>query len=478
MSDLTSSLPVPTTRRLSSPVKIMSLPTHSLPLQEQPVTSRNIKTTMPAPFIKPKAESRKTLIERSTAIAKDVKTKATLTARPRPTSATSHNRAKSTSTIMSSRTPIENRSSNINGRAEYSRPSSVNSNRSRSEHETVVSLATNSRTSSAAGDRAENAQTAVKKVRRPAWDTKGRLEDMEDAYKELKDQFVTARSESSVEKNTISTELQDERDRSANLLLQKQAIQVQFDSANEQIGKLQGTIHFNRMEHEQLLHRHKMDLEHEKSVFARSELQIRSIVADRDRDLDATRREAEALKRHLDTIIENKTKDVCSLQNELERQKQDLLRERRVSSLLKDQLAEVSAASTTLNMQIESLKMALQRVEDEKSVLMRTISNRDEALQSSIAEQAQIQYKLINEETQRRILHNQIQELKGNIRVFCRVRPKLASETSDMPSVRLPERPDEIEVTASGAEMSLTGKEDKTYSFRFDKVSQAGSKMI
>ena len=31
----------------------------------------------------------------------------------------------------------------------------------------------------------------------------------------------------------------------------------------------------------------------------------------------------------------------------------------------------------------------------------------------------------------RRTLHNTIQELKGNIRVFCRIRPVLADETSE-----------------------------------------------
>ena len=36
--------------------------------------------------------------------------------------------------------------------------------------------------------------------------------------------------------------------------------------------------------------------------------------------------------------------------------------------------------------------------------------------------------KLRWEETQRRKLHNQVQELKGNIRVFCRVRPLLGDE--------------------------------------------------
>ena len=41
---------------------------------------------------------------------------------------------------------------------------------------------------------------------------------------------------------------------------------------------------------------------------------------------------------------------------------------------------------------------------------------------------ANLDAKLRSEETIRRDLHNTIQELKGNIRVFCRVRPMLCSE--------------------------------------------------
>jgi hypothetical protein len=39
-----------------------------------------------------------------------------------------------------------------------------------------------------------------------------------------------------------------------------------------------------------------------------------------------------------------------------------------------------------------------------------------------------VQSKLQEQEAMRRALHNTIQELKGNIRVFCRVRPSSADE--------------------------------------------------
>ncbi|KAI9869728.1 MAG: kinesin-like nuclear fusion protein, partial [Watsoniomyces obsoletus] len=59
--------------------------------------------------------------------------------------------------------------------------------------------------------------------------------------------------------------------------------------------------------------------------------------------------------------------------------------------------------------------------------------------------------KLRREETLRRKLHNQVQELKGNIRVFCRVRPRQStSEAEETAKISFPdpENAAEIEVEA------------------------------
>ena len=43
----------------------------------------------------------------------------------------------------------------------------------------------------------------------------------------------------------------------------------------------------------------------------------------------------------------------------------------------------------------------------------------------------------MKEETMRRKLHNELQELRGNIRVFCRLRPHLDNEKEDSSSISI-----------------------------------------
>uniref|UniRef100_A0A670Z2Z1 Kinesin-like protein n=1 Tax=Pseudonaja textilis TaxID=8673 RepID=A0A670Z2Z1_PSETE len=78
-------------------------------------------------------------------------------------------------------------------------------------------------------------------------------------------------------------------------------------------------------------------------------------------------------------------------------------------------------------------------------------------------------------EMERRCLHNALQELKGNIRVFCRVRPLLASERQAQKAashLRFP-ADNNKSLGLSRTEESHIGrerKEDVTYDFHFDRV--------
>ncbi len=81
----------------------------------------------------------------------------------------------------------------------------------------------------------------------------------------------------------------------------------------------------------------------------------------------------------------------------------------------------------------------------------------------------------------RRRLHNLVQELKGNIRVFARVRPLLSSDVSGtndekarmaaLANISFPDPRDHREIVLSSISESATGQEPKdTWNFSFDRV--------
>ncbi|EPX72702.1 kinesin-like protein Pkl1 [Schizosaccharomyces octosporus yFS286] len=86
--------------------------------------------------------------------------------------------------------------------------------------------------------------------------------------------------------------------------------------------------------------------------------------------------------------------------------------------------------------------------------------------------------KLFAEETLRRQLHNTIQELKGNIRVFCRIRPFLPREQQQLEELEsifhYPDshslEPRELLLKGPTVESSLGHVHDKNYFFSFDRV--------
>eukprot|EP00095_Tigriopus_kingsejongensis_P006418 maker-scaffold1274_size51331-snap-gene-0.10 protein:Tk06418 transcript:maker-scaffold1274_size51331-snap-gene-0.10-mRNA-1 annotation:"carboxy-terminal kinesin 2-like isoform x2" len=144
---------------------------------------------------------------------------------------------------------------------------------------------------------------------------------------------------------------------------------------------------------------------------------------------------------------------------------------------LKSIVAQSSATQDCLTATLANTKKILASAEDKVSELEKLCSRRA----------AQIDQYQDNErafETERRKLHNTIQELKGNIRVFCRVRPRLKGEIDHMGETirhiefhsdktlslkRFSDSPNES--VASG----VKGKNSK-YDFEFDRVFDPSSK--
>lgn len=79
---------------------------------------------------------------------------------------------------------------------------------------------------------------------------------------------------------------------------------------------------------------------------------------------------------------------------------------------------------------------------------------------------ADAEYKLIEGEKLRKELHNTILELKGNIRVFCRVRPLLADESCSSEG-KIISYPTSMEASGRGVELTQNGQK---HSFTFDRV--------
>ncbi|KAK4255639.1 hypothetical protein QN277_008614 [Acacia crassicarpa] len=79
---------------------------------------------------------------------------------------------------------------------------------------------------------------------------------------------------------------------------------------------------------------------------------------------------------------------------------------------------------------------------------------------------ADAESKLIEGEKLRKKLHNTILELKGNIRVFCRVRPSLPDEPCNTDN-KIISYPTSMEASGRGIDLNQTGQK---HSFTFDKV--------
>lgn len=79
------------------------------------------------------------------------------------------------------------------------------------------------------------------------------------------------------------------------------------------------------------------------------------------------------------------------------------------------------------------------------------LNARDQEIEALKAVVEECKAKIMEHEDMRKKLHNEIQELKGNIRVFCRVRPQLESEalSEESKMVMQDDKPNTIELVQS-----------------------------
>lgn len=213
----------------------------------------------------------------------------------------------------------------------------------------------------------------------------------------------------------------------------------------------------------------------------------------------------------LERTIARKEREKRNLEDELRDGRDELSRERDTVRALKVQLAEQSTKHLTLEAQLSASQTQLTNLQSEVERATLAVSamkaelqvGQDRARDAEMkaekkvreAEEerdrriAEIEEELRTAETIRRKLHNQVQELKGNIRVFARVRPVLPHELSNPEGVadiaygdeRTAQETGQSQIVVTSRSESAMGKErEQINQFTFDKIfaPQAGQKEV
>uniref|UniRef100_A0A093XZ87 Kinesin-like protein n=1 Tax=Talaromyces marneffei PM1 TaxID=1077442 RepID=A0A093XZ87_TALMA len=294
---------------------------------------------------------------------------------------------------------------------------------------------------------------------------KSRVEELEKNRDELLTNNCTLRIEMESMKIKLSTAeealkiAETEREIAADE--HEQRLRIEIDTVREEGQKqLQHLISQHQNEIEDLRRRHDRDLDSERSTYQREISQVTSQNA-----LDTQ-------KVHLE--VANKDRQIEALERDLRAAHDDIEAEKSKNRELRGHLDTSGSNTLTLESSIRALKARIEFLESGSQEQSQAFERLQKQLEDALAETNEAKEKLRKEETLRRKLHNQVQELKGNIRVFCRVRPPLNFEPeSDIAQIEFPDDAEDCkEIAVMGPEerSSLGTISRKQNAFSFDRV--------
>ncbi|XP_040541234.1 carboxy-terminal kinesin 2-like [Gallus gallus] len=212
-----------------------------------------------------------------------------------------------------------------------------------------------------------------------------------------------------------------------------------------------------------------------------------------NRQLREQLRELQEALRERERRVEELDGRVSTLSTELEKHRQESELRGQQLEELREADRELSARLEAAEVQFHQTKAALAQSDSEVAELRlraesqaRRLREQEELHKAEVAElraQNQTQSQRLQEkeeqqhalEMEHRRLHNLVQELKGNIRVFCRVRPLLAAEKEKqkgMEHLHFPPQDNKTLVLLREEESHIgrERKEDLKYDFSFDRV--------
>ena len=195
---------------------------------------------------------------------------------------------------------------------------------------------------------------------------------------------------------------------------------------------------------------------------------------DRQREVQALNSEGVSTRREKQKELEDQRSAFSALQKELDVLKTDVAHERDINAQLRANLTESATREAELQTSVKRLEGHIHFLESDNKSQSQAFADLERRMQNAIQTASEAMDKLRTEETLRRKLHNQVQELRGNIRVFCRVRPSLDSDPVDT-SAQIAYPDDEtdskeVEVTGAEEKSSLGTITTKKHPFAFDRV--------
>ncbi|ROV88638.1 hypothetical protein VMCG_10310 [Cytospora schulzeri] len=335
-------------------------------------------------------------------------------------------------------------------------------------------------------------------LRAKPWDVDERLVDMESQFKALKEVMnVSLTDKKAMEEvidmaKTRANDLERERNR---LDEKNAAQQSEIDSMRNQLATLTLDLEQERrsykydLEDKARAHRSELDelrrsLEDQTERASRQhqeELEVlkKHHLAQLEDEKHQTAREIEELKAKLGSehddmnlVLQGKDREIQAIRAETDVLNCDLDRERIQKGHLQKQIEELISTNTTLESTVRSLQAQVHFLESDSKQQSDSFAEMEAKMQEALVAAEEARQKLIKEETERRALFNKYQELKGNIRVMCRVRPVLDSSEGTEAELDFPDEKTSAQIQVKGPEEknSLGKVSTKAYPFEFDRV--------
>lgn len=345
--------------------------------------------------------------------------------------------------------------------------------------------------------------------------TQGRLEEMEFLMKNLQSKVDNSNNDAH------SRELFSLKERLTSLEVEKSSLMELLQNKERSFNSLQ-------IEHNSLLSSNKEITKAKEKDFdilrSRYESDIQQLVEQKQKyvlEIDSlTLKEKETLssRNHIDSSLAKKEAQIEELMSSLKRAKQSLQEKEedfastinRLKSKNEEEITDLSSKASRLQSQLElskeeylavirdisNLKTSLssqgstliesqtlyRSSQEEQNILKIKISSLEGTIVSlndccfNFKQEIEgLEKKLLEGESHRRYLHNLVQELKGNIRVFCRLRPPTTKESLIMGGNVNEMKHITLNKDKEREEIVLTPHQDdggvvKSFPFSFDRV--------